>query len=62
METKITMEELVEFLNRQADEFATEQQDIDLDGQNFGNGLDYSYALGAEEAYRFVLRTMEEWS
>lgn len=58
METKMTMEELVEFLNRQVDVWINEQDDIDLESE----GWEYSYAKGAEEAYRFVLRTLEEWN
>ncbi len=54
---RYTEQELRDFLTRQADEFATEQQDIDPDS----DGLDYSYARGAEEAYLFVLRFMDEY-
>jgi hypothetical protein len=50
-------QELRDFLTHQADIFATEQQDTDLDG----DGLDYSYAKGAEEAYLFVLRFLDEY-
>ena len=54
---RFTEQELRDFLTHQADIFATEQQDSALDG----DGLDYSYAKGAEEAYLFVLRFLDEY-
>jgi hypothetical protein len=55
---RFTEKELRDFLERQASIFAQEQDDTDLDG----DGLDYSYAKGAEEAYLFVLRFMDEYN
>ena len=55
---RFTEQELRDFLERQASIFAQEQDDTDLDG----DGLDYSYAKGAEEAYLFVLRFMDEYN
>jgi len=54
---RFTEQELRDFLTRQADEFANEQLYIDLEG----NGYDYAYAKGAEEAYLFVLRFLDEY-
>lgn len=54
---RFTEQELREFLERQASIFATEQDDTDLEG----DGLDYAYAKGAEEAYLFVLRFLDEY-
>ena len=54
---RFTEQELRDFITRQADTWANEQQDIDLEG----DGYDYAYAKGAEEAYLFVLRFLDEY-
>jgi hypothetical protein len=51
-----TMKELLEFLNRQASEF-----DTDMRSLNYADDVhEYAYAMGARDAYIFVLRYIEE--
>lgn len=54
---RFTEQELRDFLTRQADLFANEQMEFSHDD----NGYDYYYAKGAEEAYLFVLRFLDEY-
>ena len=54
---RYTEQELRDFLTQQADYFANEQIELSVEG----DGFDYSYARGAEEAYLFVLRFMNEY-
>lgn len=53
---RFTEQELREFLERQRNDFAGDMIDCEEAGMDY----DYAYASGAEQAYAFVLRFLDE--
>jgi hypothetical protein len=54
---RYTEQELRDFLTRQATIFATDM----VESEEAGMEYDYAYAHGANQAYEFVLRFMDEY-
>jgi hypothetical protein len=54
---RFTEKELRDFLTRQAETFASDKKE----SEEADMPIDYAYAEGAELAYRFVLRFMDEY-
>lgn len=54
---RVTEQELRAFLERQRVDFASDMEECEYNGLDY----DYAYASGAEQAYAFVLRFLDEY-